>query len=542
MRLASGARGAEWNPIPGVYEINNVIGPDENHDHVDNNAYTNHMARKNLQAAFEVLEWLEQAAPEKAAQLRKQLDLTSERLAHWQDVIDRIVLGFDPQTGVYEQFKGFYQRKHVDLQDYEPRSTSMQALLGVQEAQEYQIIKQPDVLMWLYLQGPQTDPQILKTNYDFYTPRTDLTYGSSLGPAIQSILASWLGDSQGAYQSFIHAARTDLQDARGNTSDGIHAATDGGLWQAAVFGFGGLKISADGPQATPLLPDKWKGLSFQIQYQGRSYRFELSPSMNGRPAAPVDKPIKAGPAGLDLFAGTTQPGSPSLPILGAIFDLDGVLTDTSELHFQAWKRLADEEGFPFTRQDNEALRGVSRRESLLLLLKGRQLPEERLQELMERKNRYYVESIEHLSSTDLLPGARELLEEIRAGGVKIAIGSASKNAQAVIEKLGIEPFVDAVADGSSVSRQKPAPDLFLHAAKLLGFPPNQCVVFEDAGAGVQAALAGGMWAVGIGPQERVGAAHLVIPGFEGLSWEAIIGKLVQPDKNETKGLHRKGSL
>ena len=194
-----------------------------------------------------------------------------------------------------------------------------------------------------------------------------------------------------------------------------------------------------------------------------------------------------------------------------IFDLDGVLTDTAEYHFRGWKRLADEEGIPFTRQDNEALRGIPRRASLMVLLKGRIFPEEKLLEMMDRKNRYYQELIKEISPKDLLPGAKELLEEVRAFGLKIAIGSASKNTNEVVDRLGIRALLDAISDGNSVEWQKPAPDLFLHAANQLGLQPHECVVVEDAAAGVEAALAGGFRTIGLGPVERVGAAELVLP-------------------------------
>lgn len=212
-------------------------------------------------------------------------------------------------------------------------------------------------------------------------------------------------------------------------------------------------------------------------------------------------------------------------IQGFIFDLDGVLTDTAEYHYRAWKRLADELGIPFTREENEALRGIPRRESLLMMLKGRTFPEETLTELMERKNGYYLAYIREISPRDVLPGARELLSEIRAAGLKTALGSASKNAREVIERLGIAELLDAIADGYSVTRQKPAPDLFLHAATLLGLPPAACVVVEDAAAGVEAALAGGFYTIGIGPRERVGKAHVVLPNLAGARLSDLLARL-----------------
>ena len=204
-----------------------------------------------------------------------------------------------------------------------------------------------------------------------------------------------------------------------------------------------------------------------------------------------------------------------------IFDLDGVITDTAEYHYRGWKRLAEEEGLPFTREDNEHLRGVPRRESLMLILKDRVYPEEKILEMMERKNNYYLAFIQEITPRDLLPGAQELLEEIRAAGLKNALGSASKNAGEVIERLGIRDLFDAISDGFSVERQKPAPDLFLHAAGQLGLSPAECVVVEDAAAGIEAALAGGFHSIGLGPQERVGAAEAIFPSLAVVHLEDI---------------------
>lgn len=203
-----------------------------------------------------------------------------------------------------------------------------------------------------------------------------------------------------------------------------------------------------------------------------------------------------------------------MKIKAFIFDLDGVLTDTAEYHYRGWKRLADELDVAFTREENEALRGIPRRESLLLMLKGRTYPEEQLQQFMERKNNYYLNFVREITAADVLPGARELLNEIRAAGLKSGLGSASKNAREVIERLGISSLLDAVSDGSSVQRQKPAPDLFLHAAGQLGFAAQECVVVEDAAAGIEAARAGNFWTIGIGPASRLASADLILPNLK----------------------------
>lgn len=197
-------------------------------------------------------------------------------------------------------------------------------------------------------------------------------------------------------------------------------------------------------------------------------------------------------------------------IKALILDLDGVITDTAEYHYRGWKRLADEEGLPFDREANEQLRGVSRRQSLLLILgdKKDEYSEEQIQEMMARKNGYYQEMLDNLTDEDFLPGAKELIAEIKARGLKIAVGSASKNTKRVLNNLKITDLFDAIGDGHSVERAKPAPDLFVHTAGKMGLPPRECVVVEDAESGVAAALTGGFIAVGVGPEERVGKAHV----------------------------------
>jgi beta-phosphoglucomutase len=207
-----------------------------------------------------------------------------------------------------------------------------------------------------------------------------------------------------------------------------------------------------------------------------------------------------------------------------IFDLDGVITDTAEYHYRGWKRLADEEGLPFDRAENEALRGIARRESLMLILKDRPVSEYKILEMMERKNQYYLEFIQEVTPADLLPGACELLQEIRDAGMKTAIGSASKNARDVINRLGIAALLDAISDGYSVARPKPAPDLFLHAAAQLGIPPEECVVVEDAAAGVEAGRAAGMLTLGLGPQERFAVVDIVVPSLENVRLADLLVK------------------
>lgn len=211
-----------------------------------------------------------------------------------------------------------------------------------------------------------------------------------------------------------------------------------------------------------------------------------------------------------------------------IFDLDGVITDTANYHFLAWKKLADSIGVAFNREKNELLRGVSRRQSLLIMLGDRQATEEELLCWMNEKNEYYKAYLENVSPADLLPGVIEVLSLLKELRIKIAIGSASKNAGVVLHRLGIEDYLDAICDGFSVDAPKPAPDLFLYAAEKVNAAPEKCVVVEDAAAGIEAGIAAGMVTIGIGPTERVGNATMVLEnGFADIDPVIFLEKVNQ---------------
>ncbi len=220
-------------------------------------------------------------------------------------------------------------------------------------------------------------------------------------------------------------------------------------------------------------------------------------------------------------------------INGAIFDMDGVLTDTVSLHYLSWQKLADDENIPFNWKIHEGILGLNREDSLNRLLGDRVVSSETKQELLLRKNHYYLELIQDLNSDHLLPGVDNLLRELKEFGVKIALGSSSKNAHNVLTRLGIIDLFDAIADGNSVSQLKPSPDIFLYAATLINISPNQCLVFEDAPAGVAAALNANMWVVGVGKTEILTKAHLVFPSLAGIHWENLLAKIC-PNQQKLK--------
>jgi beta-phosphoglucomutase len=189
-----------------------------------------------------------------------------------------------------------------------------------------------------------------------------------------------------------------------------------------------------------------------------------------------------------------------MTIKAVIFDLDGVIVSTDEYHYEAWQRLADDEGIYFDRQINQRLRGVSRMASLEILLERatRRYSDAEKQEMAERKNGYYRELLKQLTPQHLLPGVRTVMDELKRRGIKVAIGSASKNTPGILCHIGLPEYFDAVADGNCIAKSKPDPEVFLVAAKMLNVPPQECLVVEDAIAGVEAALAGGMRTLAVG--------------------------------------------
>ena len=211
---------------------------------------------------------------------------------------------------------------------------------------------------------------------------------------------------------------------------------------------------------------------------------------------------------------------------GVIFDLDGVLVSTDELHYQAWKRLAEELGISgFTRKDNERQRGVSRMASLEVVLEksDRQYSVEEKLALADRKNKYYKDSLQTLTQDALLPGARETLLLLREKGIRTAVGSASRNAPEILERIGLLPLLDQLSCGLDTTKSKPDPEVFLVAARKLELPPEECLVVEDSAAGIVAAARGGMRSLAVGPlYEQLGGTFCARDLSQVKNWDQIL--------------------
>ena len=210
-------------------------------------------------------------------------------------------------------------------------------------------------------------------------------------------------------------------------------------------------------------------------------------------------------------------------VKACIFDLDGVLVDTAKYHFLAWKKLATELNIEFTEKDNENLKGVSRMHSveILLNLGNKKINDEVKLKLADKKNAWYVEYISHLTPADLLPGVKEFFYLLEHSGIKIALGSASKNSMLILNKLNLVNYFDAIVDGNKITQAKPNPEVFLKCAEELKISPKNCVVFEDSKAGIDAAINAGMYSIGIGSPSILEKANFVVNSLADMNLEKL---------------------
>lgn len=209
--------------------------------------------------------------------------------------------------------------------------------------------------------------------------------------------------------------------------------------------------------------------------------------------------------------------------LGAIFDLDGVLVDTAKYHYLAWKQLADQLKIPFSEEDNEQLKGVSRVKSLeiLLSLGDKSYTENEHGQFMDQKNKEYIRYISKMDETEILPGVKKLLTQLKLQNVKIALGSASKNSDLILKNTKLRDYFDTIVDGNDVSKAKPDPEVFLLGANRLGIPADQCMVFEDARSGVEAAKKAGMLAIGVGTKKNLPNADILVSNLKEIKLSRI---------------------
>jgi len=257
----------------GRFHIRHVMGPDEHHEDVDDNAYTNGMATWNLQRGAEVARRFAKAWPARWASLTATLALTPEEPAAWEAAAAAMYTGLDPATGLIEQFSGYFQLEDVSLAALEPRTAPVDVLLGPDRVRGSQLVKQADVLLLLQLLGDRFPPEVHAANFHYYAPRT--AHGSSLSPSIHASAAARLGEEAAAERYLRQTASIDLDDRLGSAAGGVHIGALGGLWQAVVFGYAGLGFGRDGPTLAPRMPAWMRRVSFPFIWRERRYRAEI---------------------------------------------------------------------------------------------------------------------------------------------------------------------------------------------------------------------------------------------------------------------------
>lgn len=251
----------------GRHHIRGVIGPDEYHETIDDNAFTNGMARWNIRRGLAVADLLWQRWPERWATLSHAIGLGDAELRQWADVAETMVTGHDPRTGLLEQFAGFFKLEPIDLTNYAGRSVPMDVILGRERTQAAQVIKQADVVALLALLPEEFTAEAAAKNFSYYEPRC--SHGSSLSAALHGVTAARLGQSEMAMHFFRQTSATDLADTHAAIDGGVHIAALGGMWMMVVLGFAGLTMDESGLGFNPQLPDGWQSLEFSVQWRGR---------------------------------------------------------------------------------------------------------------------------------------------------------------------------------------------------------------------------------------------------------------------------------
>jgi alpha,alpha-trehalose phosphorylase len=487
------------NYYQGTFRINEVTGPDEYTCLVNNNYYTNLSAQYNLRWAVKFYELLK--AADALDGLCRKIGLDPGEIAAFSQAAESMYLPYDRELGINPQDDAFLSKKKWDLASI-PRD-HFPLLLHYHPLHLYrrQVCKQADTVLAHFIFEDAQSPDTINNSFHYYEEIT--THDSSLSTCVFSIVASKLGFHDKAYRYFGNSAKLDLFNTHGNTKDGIHTANMGGTCLAILYGFAGLRIKEEGLSFAPALPLPWDAYRFKIFYQGSQIRVEVDKTelrftlLSGK-----EQEIRVYGRDYRLSKSLTVP----MPRQGiqqyraVIFDLDGVIVSTDRCHYRAWESIAGELGIPFDGELNNRLRGISRMQSLEIILEsgGLSLSREEKTALAEKKNARYRRLLEELSPASADRDVIATLEELKARGIKIAIGSSSKNARYILERIGLAGYFDAVSDGTIITRTKPDPEVFLKAAEFLGVSPRDALVVEDAAAGIEAAAAGGFAAAALG--------------------------------------------
>jgi kojibiose phosphorylase len=266
----------EYNETQDRYELSRVIGPDEFHEHVDNNVFTNWMARWNLQKAIEFYHLMKQDHNATLSRIAADLELRDEEVVRWGQMADKIFIPFDRAKQLIEQFEGYFKRKEVPITHWDENNMpTYPSGYDHFNADETTLLKQPDVIMLMYVLPDEFDDEVKRVNYAYYEQRT--LHKSSLSPSMHSIMGIEVGDTEKAEQYFLRSAQVDLVDNQGNTEWGMHAASTAGTWMCVVFGFGGFRVKNRQMTFKPWLPEGWEALQFKLKWHGDTLSVTIRP-------------------------------------------------------------------------------------------------------------------------------------------------------------------------------------------------------------------------------------------------------------------------
>lgn len=475
------------------FHIHTVTGPDEYTALVSDNYYTNKMAQYNLEWAVKLWNKLKIERPIDWLEIKKRLKIEDNEIENMIEAANKMIFIYDEKTGVIAQDSTFLTKEKW------PKENKLRPLLlnyHPLTIYRYQILKQADTVLAQYLLG-DVDEYVLRNTFHYYEKIN--THDSSLSTCVSGLMASRLGEEELSYKHFMNSIYMDLNNLHNNTSDGLHMANIGGSLLSVLKGFGGIKIEEDGLYINPFLPKKLGRLRFRFTWKNSLLEIYLD-------GKDVQMKNISGPSVAVFLKGKrTIIGQKAI-----LFDLDGVLTGTSDNHYEAWARLTEELGYELPIEFKDKLRGISRTESLDLILDYFNLNYSKEEKLIltDRKNEYYKKSISSFTEENLYPGVKLLLEKLKTIGIKMALVSASKNALDLVKNMNIEKYFDAIVDPESVKQGKPHPDPFLAAAEMLNICPKDCLGVEDAQAGIDSVNAAGMPSLGIGDENLKEADYL----------------------------------
>ena len=476
----------------GRYEICGVTGCDEHHPYVDNDAYTNYLVKYILERTYEIC---------------KQFGRNTND--EWKKTADEMYLPIE-KSGLIPQFDGYFSLSQT-LESEGGNNSGFQMKNAGGQYHKSQIIKQPDVMVLFSYLDFDFPKDIYEKNWDYYRQMCEAS--SSLTYPVHAICAFDNNQQLSGYRYLQEAASIDLCNLHGGVGDGIHAGCSAGAWYAVVRGIAGVRIGKNGLSINPKMLPWWKSVKLSFCFKEARINMEMD---NDKFILRTDKTVTADVCGnktvlendraYSFFAFAKEIEKYDC----VIFDLDGVLVTTDDCHYRAWKQLADEEGIYFDRKINERLRGVSRMESLEIILEKAEktYTGEEKEEMAARKNSYYVDLVNTLDETAIIDGAAEFVKKVKQVGLKTAGGSSSKNSKLILKKTGMEKLFDIIVDGNDIKKSKPDPEVFEKAGKLLGCLPGKCLVCEDADAGVEAGVNAGMSVMAVGyAKDNVKAAY-----------------------------------